>query len=798
MRPVIALRRKSVIVTWMLSYLAVLLLPLIVSVFVYIVASRTLESQIHEANGSLLKQVREMMDSYFQAMERLNFELTWNVRMQELLYSNKYLSHPEEYNYDLYQISQDMRDYEKAYTFIDKFYTFLNRDQLVIWPSLVRDGAYAYKLLHVSSGAGYDAWLETLNRRDYLDYLPLVRIDDSGVQHNTVALISSYTMDKNSSPATNVIMIDQDRILNSIRNVELFNKGHVFILSPQNEVLVSNSAVSLTDALPFDRFTDELEPLYYWKIGDKRYEVTAIVSSRSGLKYVSMIPSNLYWEKAELVRNLTIASAGVSLLGGALLMTFFLRRNYNPLRNLMHAVSGNADVPLPGAGNEFQLLEQAIHRTFTKLDSMSAQIDRQRQLVRSHFIGRLLKGRADTAGIPIEESLAAFHMAFASDEFAVIVLAVEPSEAFDERLSHMDPAAKRMLLMFIVTNVVEELASQRNIGYVAEVDDVFACLVNLRQNGEENRGEELMRIASEAQRFLAESYGIQLTLAVSGIHRTASGIAQAYVEALDALEYKLVMGSKEILSYEELQRRISSAAGPESEVGYYYPLQVEQQLINYAKVGDFEKAKRTLDDIIEINFRRTPAVSVPIARCLTLNLVSTMIKTVSEIGSLQDSFLVQNPRRIERLTQFDTVQEMQRQTTEFLRQVCEYTAGLRQQHLQQSRQQALDELVREVKELIGSRYSDPNLNISMIGHAFDMKPTYLSKLFKDHTGEGLLDCINKTRVEQAKRIMAEDGQSVTDAAGLVGFNDVNAFIRTFKKYEGITPGKFKEAAEAQS
>ncbi|WP_197080917.1 helix-turn-helix transcriptional regulator [Gordoniibacillus kamchatkensis] len=70
----------------------------------------------------------------------------------------------------------------------------------------------------------------------------------------------------------------------------------------------------------------------------------------------------------------------------------------------------------------------------------------------------------------------------------------------------------------------------------------------------------------------------------------------------------------------------------------------------------------------------------------------------------------------------------------------------------------------------------------------------MSKLFKDHTGEGLLDFINKTRIEAAKRLIAAKNSHVNEIAGSVGFNDVNAFIRTFKKYEGITPGKYKETA----
>jgi YesN/AraC family two-component response regulator len=44
----------------------------------------------------------------------------------------------------------------------------------------------------------------------------------------------------------------------------------------------------------------------------------------------------------------------------------------------------------------------------------------------------------------------------------------------------------------------------------------------------------------------------------------------------------------------------------------------------------------------------------------------------------------------------------------------------------------------------------------------------------------------------AKQLITKKNKNINEVAGCVGFNDVNAFIRTFKKYEGITPGKFKE------
>lgn len=771
-------RRRSIWLTWLLSYITILLLPILLSIFVYVASNRTLENEIHQANNSLLNQVREAMDNQFQSMERLNIELTWNVEVQAMLYSNKYLVSPNDYGYDLYQISKDMGLYKTAYSMVDHFYIYLVNSNTVLMPSMVRESAFAYNLMHRDPNFTFVDWTAIMNRTDYKGFVPLIRLNDNGQANKTVAYVSTHPAINGGPVATNVVMIDQSRILGSIQNVELFNKGHVMILNDRNEPLISNSDLKLPSSFPYNQMANTSGFFYYDQDGEQ-FEVWYMKSSRSGLQYISMIPSSLYWEKAEYVRNLTFVSILISLVGGGLLSTFFLRRNYNPVRRMVQSLSGKSQLKFGKGVNEFRFIQQTINSTLV-------QMEQQHQLMRSHFIARLLKGRLDSQ-IPITESLTTFHMHFDSDQFAVLLFNIEPSGLFDARIKGMEPEEKRKLLQFIVTNVVEEVAGQYNRGYVGEVNETLACLINFVQEDEAEQKEDLVRIAQASRQFLSDSYHLQLTVSISAVHSTYAGIAYAYSDALDALEYKLVMGSNEILAYEDIRKQSS-----DSGVGYYYPLQVEQQLINFVKTGDYEKAKQTLDEIIAHNFQR-PTVSVAFARCLMLNLVSTMIKTISEIGNLQESFLVQNPKRIARLTACETIQDMQAQLSELLKQVCEYTASKRQQNMQHSRKHALDERMVRMTEFIENNYNDPNLNISTIGNEFDMKPTYLSKLFKDHTGEGLLDYINKTRIERAKQLIADRSKNISDISNCVGFNDVNAFIRTFKKYEGITPGKYKDS-----
>lgn len=52
--------------------------------------------------------------------------------------------------------------------------------------------------------------------------------------------------------------------------------------------------------------------------------------------------------------------------------------------------------------------------------------------------------------------------------------------------------------------------------------------------------------------------------------------------------------------------------------------------------------------------------------------------------------------------------------------------------------------------------------------------------------------MNRFRVDRAKRLLAEPQSQVKLVAQQVGFENVNTFIRVFKRFEGISPGVYKE------
>jgi len=55
-----------------------------------------------------------------------------------------------------------------------------------------------------------------------------------------------------------------------------------------------------------------------------------------------------------------------------------------------------------------------------------------------------------------------------------------------------------------------------------------------------------------------------------------------------------------------------------------------------------------------------------------------------------------------------------------------------------------------------------------------------------------VDYLIHYRIEQAKRLLRETDESVTNIAFMTGFHNSAYFGKMFKKLTGMTPGKFRQ------
>ena len=79
-----------------------------------------------------------------------------------------------------------------------------------------------------------------------------------------------------------------------------------------------------------------------------------------------------------------------------------------------------------------------------------------------------------------------------------------------------------------------------------------------------------------------------------------------------------------------------------------------------------------------------------------------------------------------------------------------------------------------------------------IAKSLYMSRPYLSKKFKEETGENITDFILKEKTEEAKHLLQYSDKSLTAIGAYLGFSSPSHFSRVFKSYIGITPREYRE------
>ena len=107
--------------------------------------------------------------------------------------------------------------------------------------------------------------------------------------------------------------------------------------------------------------------------------------------------------------------------------------------------------------------------------------------------------------------------------------------------------------------------------------------------------------------------------------------------------------------------------------------------------------------------------------------------------------------------------------------------------------------IDRIMEIIRKNLSDENLSVNGIAEQVGVTPSHLSRYFKHQMGAGVLEYIHQSRVELAKDMLKNSPEvKIRDVAVRSGFCNITTFIRVFKKYEGMTPGQYRESLGAKT
>lgn len=750
---------KSVAYKWIVSYTVIMLIPLVVSAVIYLQTKQIVEYEIERAGHAMLKQMQNTVDSEINQAEKMAMQLSIHNDV------NKYLNlTPAEegtQSFQIYKTRQELSKYKSTNDFVSGIYLYSSRLDKVLTDETYAGSKTFYEINRQMIGLPYEEWLSELNGGTDKEksLLPLIEFRRWGTN---VVLMKPFSNagGENTLRGNLILPLNGSKIQNMLKNVDWVNKGDVYIVDRNNHILFQNNSTADLENVPFAEGGGKDTGTSFMDIAGTENMVSFIESDTTDWKYISVFPSSIFWEKAREIRNLNLFGLLLCFLIGGGVISYFARKNYNPVRELVNMFSGTKDEQSQRVLDEFAFIRESALATIRERDDINSRQFRQLRVLQAYYLSRLLKGQIED-GLTVEEAARLHHFEWESENFAVLLFYIQGGG---------EGGPSSSLANFIVSNIIKDFTGDHYGLNFTEMDGMLAAVVNIAADRSGSWKEDIEEALAKTLEFIDRKYRLQIVMAGSERHTGLNSLHQGYLQALEAQEYRLVLEENVSVWYGDIEPQ---------QTDYYLSINDEVVFINLIKSGELEKASAMVDDILAQFFGSQ--VSVELVRYAMIDLTSSIIKSVPQ--ETQRSKLWEEWRPMKRILVCTSRAEFRQELMELTAMAC----GMVNEKLTLISNKRIGE---EVSAFVKDHYADINLSVSMIGIHFGITPQYVSKLFKEQTGQGLHDHISQVRTEAAKALLQE-GVTIEETSARVGFSSSSAFIRVFKKYEGITPGRFK-------
>jgi AraC-like DNA-binding protein len=89
------------------------------------------------------------------------------------------------------------------------------------------------------------------------------------------------------------------------------------------------------------------------------------------------------------------------------------------------------------------------------------------------------------------------------------------------------------------------------------------------------------------------------------------------------------------------------------------------------------------------------------------------------------------------------------------------------------------------------KHLEKPLTRERVARACNLSPSYLSRLLKSSTGYAFSELLNRSRTDFACSLLEHTNLTASEVAFAAGFNDQSYFTRVFRRYQGMTPGRYR-------
>ncbi|MDD6213459.1 MAG: AraC family transcriptional regulator [Clostridiales bacterium] len=434
---------------------------------------------------------------------------------------------------------------------------------------------------------------------------------------------------------------------------------------------------------------------------------------------------------------------------------------YAPINRLVHLVLEKNGDSVPNQQNEFDYLQLSFFQTIDESQQLQVSMERFEKEILVQIFRSVMEGMSlddagwDNIGADLRESwmncrqyLVVVCHRKCSDDLGILGHA--DSRLFLKGLENQIQKNFRVSSWLVVPMTANTTA-------IVLGDDIssvsnFCRNVSLMQN-------------KLQESFQDSAFPIQLVHGRSFTH--LEDILLSWQEGVQKLRYTTYIENSSIL----LEDNTPSNAA--------YFRERAAQIVNYVLAGKQTLAAELLPQTLDELF--TTVSSVEDKKCCFDSMKEAFLEKLLTISS-QDEQLHYS------LTSQDFYELTDTDLKEKMLIIFRDQMNLLTQSTKKKSYRYMEDALRYIQE----NANDSDLSASMVAEHLRISTGYFSEFFNENMQESFTSYLNRLRIENAKKILAQTSLPIRDVGFKCGFCTVQHFNRTFKKLTSQTPKQYRD------
>ncbi|OXM87635.1 helix-turn-helix domain-containing protein [Paenibacillus rigui] len=504
------------------------------------------------------------------------------------------------------------------------------------------------------------------------------------------------------------------------------------------------------------------------EINNKEMGISYRLSPYNGWTYVSAVSIEDITKQSKKIAWVTFYACTIIFVLVALFAFYGSRRMYSPIKRLFEFTK-DIEVEDQHHKDELVSIEQRFRTLFSTEKKLQQQVQGQFSQLTEFFVLKLFTGQISDKDFAYRAQM----YGFPTEWRRLGVLAVQIDTLQETRYQEHD----KELLLFAINNIVGELVPQQERFSPVLLDQSQVTLLVCQTDDEAELKAHFFQTAELIKQKVREFLQLRVSVGISRPFEKASESVHGYAECLEALKCRMSLGNDIIVHYEDID-----AGKKDLEVTVYTQLKLlEDQLINALKLGDMERVdlifEKYISAIVEkdIHFNEYPV--------LMMQLISKAFQLVQEQGGAVKKVLG-DKATIDYFLKLNTLEDIIKW---FKSTLFDPIIGF----LNHQAESQYVNIANQMVKLVHERY-DQDISLEACASTLNFHPVYLSRVFKKEIGINFSEYLADYRMNMAKTWLENTNLKVSEIAEKLNYTNTTAFIRTFRKIVGMTPGQYRD------